>query len=48
MIVDRQSERREPERDRQRIPDLLVVDQLLVVVEPDEPERLLLGQGDVQ
>ena len=44
---DRQGERGELEGDPQRLPGLLVVEHLVVVVEPDEPERLGLLQVDV-
>ena len=45
---DGQPDRREAERVRQRLPDLGVAEQAGVVVEPDEAERLFLGQRQVQ
>ena len=44
---DRQPDQREPQRHAERRPDLLVVEQPGVVVQADEREWLVLGQGEV-
>ena len=45
---NRQVERRESERDRERIPGLPVGQHPLEVLEPHEPQRLVVGEADVR